>query len=170
MVKTYKDWYEYLPFALWGYRTTMRTATGQTPFLLVYGSEAVLPIETEIKSLRVMMEAKTPESEWARKRYDYLVSLDKKRMDTLFHTQIYQRRIARAFNKKVKPRKIKASDMVLKQSRAIVFDPRGKFRPNWEGPYLVRTILPKGATKISDLEENEFTEPVNLDRLKKYYL
>ena len=27
MVKTYKDWSEYLPFALWGYRTTMRTAT-----------------------------------------------------------------------------------------------------------------------------------------------
>ena len=86
------------------------------------------------------------------------------------HTQIYQRRIARAFNKKVKPGKIKASDMVLKQSRAIVFDPRGKFRPNWEGPYLVRTILPKRAARISDLEANEFTEPVNLDRLKKYYL
>ena len=64
MVKTYKDWSKYLPFALWGYRTIMRTATGQTPFLLVYGCEAVLPIEKEIKSLRVVMEAKTPESEW----------------------------------------------------------------------------------------------------------
>ena len=116
------------------------------------------------------MEAKTPESEWARKRYDHLVSLDEKRMDALFHTQIYQRRIVRAFNKKVKPGKIKAGDMVLKQSRAIVFDPRGKFRPNWEGPYLVKVVLPKKAAKISYLEENEFTEPVNLDRLKKYYL
>ena len=76
------------------------------------------------------MEAKTLESEWARKRYDHLMYWDKKRMDALFHTQIYQRRIARAFNKKVKPRKIKAGDMVLKQSRAIVFDPRDKFRPN----------------------------------------
>ena len=80
----------------------------------MYGSEAVLPIETEIKSLRVVMEAKTPKSEWAQKRYDHLVSLDEKRMDALFHTQIYQRRIVRAFNKKVKPGKIKAGDMVLK--------------------------------------------------------
>ena len=64
MVKTYKDWSEYLSFSLWGYRTIMRTATGKTPFSLVYGCEAVLPIETEIKSLRVVMEAKTPESEW----------------------------------------------------------------------------------------------------------
>ena len=86
MVKIYKDWSEYLPFALWGYRTTTRTATGQTQFSLVYGSEAVLPIETEIKSLRIVMEVKTPENEWARKRYDHLVSLDEKRMDALFHT------------------------------------------------------------------------------------
>ena len=96
----------------------------------MYDSEAVLPIEIEIKSLRVVREAETPESEWARKRYDHLVSLYEKRMSTLFHTQIYQRRIARAFNKKFKPEKIKDRDMVLKQSRAIVFDPRGKFRPN----------------------------------------
>ena len=136
----------------------------------MYGCEAVLPIKIEIKSLRVVMEAKTPENEWAQKRYDHLVFLDEKRMGTLFHTQIYQRRIARAFNKKIKPGKIKDGDMVLKQSRAIVFDLRGKFRPNWEGPYLVKIVLPKGAARISDLEGNEFTEPVNLDRLKKYYL
>ena len=98
------------------------------------------------------------------------MSLDEKRMDALFHTQIYQRRIARAFNKKVKLGKIKTGDMVLKQSRMIVFDPRGKFRPNWEGPYLVKIVLPKGATRILDLEGNEFTEPVNLDHFKKYYL
>ena len=91
-------------------------------------------------------------------------------MDALFHTKIYQKRIARAFNKKVKPGKIKAGDMVLKQSRAIVFDTRVKFRPNWEGSYLVKTVLPKGAAKISDLEGNKLTEPINLDRLKKYYL
>ena len=86
MVKTYKDWPEYLPFALWGYRTIICTTTGQTPFSLVCGCEAVLHIETEIKSLRVVMEAKTPESEWARKRYNHLVSLDVERMNALFHT------------------------------------------------------------------------------------
>ena len=69
---------------MWSYRTTIRTATGLTPFSLVYGCEAVLYIETEIKSLRVVMEEKTPESEWARKRYDHHVSLDEKRMDALF--------------------------------------------------------------------------------------
>ena len=51
MVVTYKDWHEMLPFALYGYQTSVRTSTGATPFSLVYGMEAVLPIEVEIPSL-----------------------------------------------------------------------------------------------------------------------
>jgi len=45
MVTTYKDWHEMLPYALHGYRTTVRSSTGATPFSLVYGMEAVLPLE-----------------------------------------------------------------------------------------------------------------------------
>ena len=48
-------------------------------------------------------------------------------------------------------------------------DPRGKFKPNWAGPYLVKEILPGGAVKITDLDGQEFTNPTNLDQLKKYY-
>ena len=59
----------------------------------------------------------------------------------MFYTQIYQRKIARAFKKKVKPGKIKAGDMVLKQSRAIVFDLRGKFRSNWKVPYALVVFM-----------------------------
>src|SRR3954468_12214142 len=64
MVVTYKDWHEMLPFALHGYRTSVHTSTGATPFSLVYGMEAVLPVEVEIPSLRVLMETKLSEAEW----------------------------------------------------------------------------------------------------------
>ena len=57
MVVTYKDWHEMLPFSLHGYRTSIRTSTGATPFSLVYGMEVVLPVEVESPSLRVLMEA-----------------------------------------------------------------------------------------------------------------
>ena len=63
MVMTYKDWHEMLPFTLHGYRTSVRTLTGATPFSLVYGMEAILPIEVEIPSIRVLMEAKLTEAE-----------------------------------------------------------------------------------------------------------
>ena len=57
MTVTYKDWHEMSPFALHGYRTSMRTSTGETPYSLVSGMEAVLPIEVQIPSLRIMKDA-----------------------------------------------------------------------------------------------------------------
>ena len=46
-------WPEELPSVLWAYRTTARTPTGETPFRLTYGSEAVIPAEVGITSYRV---------------------------------------------------------------------------------------------------------------------
>ena len=66
MVVTYKDWAEKLLFTLWGYRTSICVSTGATPYTLVYGSEAVLPIEVEIQSLRVLVEIE----DWAKARYN----------------------------------------------------------------------------------------------------
>ena len=50
------------------------------------------------------------------------------------------------------------------------FNIRGKFKPNWDGSYLVKKILPKGAVKLSDMDGNKFLEPINLDWLKKYFI
>ena len=61
-----------LPFALHGYRTSIRTSTGATPFSLVYGMEVVLHVEVEIPLLRVIMEAKLTEAEWVQNRFDQL--------------------------------------------------------------------------------------------------
>ena len=63
MIVSYKDWQEMLPFVLHGYRTSVRTSTGATPFSLVYGMEAVLPFEVEVPSLRILAESGLKESE-----------------------------------------------------------------------------------------------------------
>ena len=46
-------WPEELPSILWAYRTTTRTPTGETPFWLTYGSEAVIQAEIGLTSYRV---------------------------------------------------------------------------------------------------------------------
>ena len=51
LVDTYRDWLDKLPFALWGYRTSIRTSTRATPYSLVYGMEVVLPIEFDVLPL-----------------------------------------------------------------------------------------------------------------------
>ncbi|XP_070050495.1 uncharacterized protein [Nicotiana tomentosiformis] len=63
MVDNHKQWHEKLPFALLGYRTTIRTSTGATPYLLVYGTEVVIPAEVEIPSLRIIQEAELSDAE-----------------------------------------------------------------------------------------------------------
>ena len=88
----------------------------------------------------------------------------------MYRMQLYQKRIARAYNKKVKPEKIKEGELVLKHTKPLLTDPRGKFKPSWEGPYLVKKLLSKGAVILSDLEGNEFRNPINLEKLKKYFL
>jgi hypothetical protein len=48
-------WIHKLPHVVWGLRTQLSKATGQTPFFLVYGSEAILPADIMWKSPRVEM-------------------------------------------------------------------------------------------------------------------
>ena len=94
---------------------------------------------------------------------------DERRLKALYHVQGYQRRIARAFNKKVKSRNLKEGDLVLKDNRAPIHDPRGKFRPNWTGPYIIKSIWSGGAVVLMDLDGLEFSQPINMDKLKKYF-
>ena len=61
MLKIIKTWLEAakgispdeLPSVLWAYRTTARTPTGETPFRLAYGADAVIPAEIGLTSYRV---------------------------------------------------------------------------------------------------------------------
>ena len=69
---TYKEWHDMLPFSLHGYCTTARTSTWENPFSLVYGMEAVLPIEIQIPSLRIMKDADLNEDDWIQTRLDQL--------------------------------------------------------------------------------------------------
>lgn len=48
-----KQWHEKMPFKILGYRTIVHTLIGENPYLLVYGTEVVIPAEVEISSLRI---------------------------------------------------------------------------------------------------------------------
>ena len=121
-----------------GYKTSIRASSGATPYSLVYGSKVVLPIEVEIQSLRVLVETKVLEEDWAKARYEQLALIDEKRARAQYHAQGYQKKVARAFNKKVKPRNLKEGNLVLKVPRDETFDPIGKIKSRWSGPFIIR--------------------------------
>ncbi|XP_070004345.1 uncharacterized protein [Nicotiana sylvestris] len=115
MVQGSRQWHERLPFALLGYRIIVRTLVGATPYLLVYGTKAVIPAEVEIPSLRIVAEAEIDDDEWVKTRLEQLSLIDEKRLAAVCHGQLYQKRMARAYNKKVRPRKFEVGQMVLKR-------------------------------------------------------
>ncbi|PKI48923.1 hypothetical protein CRG98_030699 [Punica granatum] len=152
---TYKDWHEMLSFTLLAYRTSIRTSTGATPYSLVYGIEAVLLIEVEISSMRVLAKSELEEAEWAKQHYEQLNLIDEKRLRALCHGQCYQQRMARAFN--------------ARKVLHITLDSRGKFAYKYDGPFVVRETFSGGAIILSDMDGTENALPVNADALKKYY-
>ncbi|XP_047256065.1 uncharacterized protein LOC124888821 [Capsicum annuum] len=93
MVQGSRQWYEKLPFVLLGYSTTVRTSIGATPYLLVYGTKAVIPAEIEIPSLRVVIEVKIDKDQWVKTRLEQLSLIDEKILTSVCHGQLYQKRM-----------------------------------------------------------------------------
>jgi hypothetical protein len=56
-------WVEELPSVLWSLRTTPNRSVGFTPFFLVYGAEAVLPMDIEFDAPRIVQYTETQEKE-----------------------------------------------------------------------------------------------------------
>ena len=104
-----------MPYALWGYRTSIRSSTEATPYSLVYEMEVVFPIEMGVCSLRTVLESEIPEANWLQSKYDQLCMLDEKRLKALYHIQGYQRRLRKDFDKKVRTRDLKLGDLMLKE-------------------------------------------------------
>ena len=49
-------WSAHLTNVLWAYRSSLKTATRFSPFSLIYGTEAISPVELVIPTLRVVLE------------------------------------------------------------------------------------------------------------------
>ena len=158
-----------LPFALHGYRTSVCTSTKATPFSLVYRMEVVLPFEVEVPSLTILAESGLKESEWAQARFDQLNLIEGKRLAAMSHGCLYQRRVKNAFDKKVHPCKFKEGDLVQKKVSQALKDNRGKWAPNYEGPFIVKKAFSQGALVLANMDDEELPSPMNVDVVKRYY-
>ncbi|XP_070025386.1 uncharacterized protein [Nicotiana sylvestris] len=170
MIEKNKQWHEKLSSALLGYRTTVCTSTGETPYMLVYSIEVVIPTEVEIPSLRIIQEAKLDDAEWVKSHYEQLALIDGKTMNATCHGQLYQNRMSRAFNKRVKPRQFKPGQLVLKKMFPHQDEAKGKFSPNWKVPYVVHQVLTGGALILVKMDGEVWPKPINLDAVERYYV
>ncbi|KAJ9553497.1 hypothetical protein OSB04_017542, partial [Centaurea solstitialis] len=155
-------WVEELPSVLWANRTTPRTSTGQTPFSLVYGCEAVLPIESQLPIAR----HRTMDQNVINLYYD-LDALEELREKAFQKMASQKAMVERHFNKKVKAKIFQVGDYVLRQVFQNTQELNaGKLSIKWEGPYIISKIIGNGAYKLTTIEGKEIPRGWNETHLK----
>ena len=105
-----------------------KSATRETPFALAFSTKAVAPVEVGLKSPRIELATVEHNDEALRLNLDLL---DEKHEQVLRRTEDYQRKTARYYNQKVKPKSYLPGDLVLKKLLPARKNPaHGKLDPN----------------------------------------
>ena len=150
-------WAKELPYVLWGYRTTSRRSTGETPFSLTYGAEVVISAEVNLCSARVGGFVPFQND---RLLVECLDLLEKYREAVTIRLVEYQQKFARQHNWGIKTGEFSAGELVL---RKVVGNMRntnaGKLALAWEGLYRVIAIAGARAYYLEDLNERSLPRP-----------
>ena len=96
--------------------------------------------------------------------------LDEKREQVLRRTEDYQRKTARYYNQKVKPRSYMPGDLILKKLLPARKNPaHGKLGPDWEDPYIISRVIRSGNYELQTGEGKILQHAWNAEHLKCFY-
>ena len=113
-------WPDELPSVLWAYRTTVRTPTGETPFRLTYGADAVIPAEVGLTSYRVQNYMEDINEEAIRLQLDLV---DEAREPAEQRLAQYQNLMSKHYNARVRHRDFQIGDLVLRKVMGAAKNP-----------------------------------------------
>src|SRR5581483_10077420 len=159
-----KKWVEELPSVLWSIRTTPNRATGETPFFMVYGAEAVLPPELTMRSPRVTAYNETLQEQARKEDVDLL---EESRVRAALRAARYQQTLRRYHQRQVRARSLEIGDLVLR--RVQTRENLDKLSPMWEGPYLVIGTPRPGCLRLATEDGTPLPNPWNIEHLRKFY-
>ena len=149
-------WADELPLVLWADRTTPKKATGQTPFSLVYGCEAVIPAELLVPTSRYGLL--TSDQNQMELVHD-LDTIDERRDLAKRRLAAYQQQVAKSYNKNVRIKAFSVGDWVLRKVFPNTQQPNAwKMAPMWEGLTSLTRLLDKGLIASSSRMGRLFLE------------
>ena len=160
-------WVEELPHVLWAYRTTTRRLTGETPFTMTYGAEAVIPLKANFPTLKTNSFTPSGNDELLGESLDLI---EERRERAMIHLAYYHQKLKQGYDTNVKLRPLSPGDLVLRKVVGAIKDPSwGKLGPNWEGPFQITSVAGIDAYYLEDLDEKVVPGPWNVNNLKSYY-
>jgi transposase InsO family protein len=127
-------WHELLSEALWAHRTSKHRATKVSPFELVYGQEALLPMEINLQACRVTLQYALSAKEYSSLLMDQIDEVHESRLRALEEIKKEKLRVPWVYNKKVKVRSFQVGELVWKTISPVGTRDRqfGKWSPRWE--------------------------------------
>jgi hypothetical protein len=140
----------------------------QTPFKLVYGLEAIVPMEYLVPSLRISNFTDMDDTGTVRERLAQLVELEEDKFIVGFHQQVQKEREKAYHDRHIKKKVFKQSDLVLVYDSDFMKHP-GKFRTHWLGPHEVAYVTEGGDVQLKTLNGEWKEGLVNESSLKLYY-
>jgi hypothetical protein len=109
-----KHWHKILSEALWVHRISKHSATKVSPFELIYGHEAVLPVEISLNVVRFARQNDLTVIDYYNSMMDNIDEVTDKRVIALGAIEKDKIMVARAYNKKVKAKSFQVGDLVWK--------------------------------------------------------
>jgi transposase InsO family protein len=156
-------WVEELPLVLWSLRTTPNSLTGYTPFFLLFGAEAVLPMDVRYCAPRVIAYIKEDAQKALADAQDLL---DEARDVALARSAVYQQSLRNYHSRRVRGRSFEPGNLVLRLKQTNT----SKLEPPWEGPYLIHDVIPGGAYRLRNRKTGvDIENPWNAVQLRRFY-
>jgi hypothetical protein len=158
-------WIRELPYVVWSLRTQpSRALHGNTPFFMVYGSEAVLPTDLIFGVPRLTFES-IAESEAT--RLEDIDVLEEERSNTVIQLARYQQTLRCYHDKAMWHRSFAVADLVLR--RILMGEGRHKLSPLWEGPFIVSEVTRPGSYRLTQMDGTEVGNSWNIEHFRKFY-
>nr|GEV48597.1 reverse transcriptase domain-containing protein [Tanacetum cinerariifolium] len=162
-----RSWVEEVPHVLWAHRTMIKTSNGDTPFSLTYGTEAVIPVEIGMPSIRC---AEVNQAENDEELLLNLDILEERKEKTAVREARNKAKMEKYYNAKVRNISFHLRDFVYRSNEASHAKESRKLGPKWEGPHEVIEALGRGAYKLKNESGDVLSRTWNVQDLKKCYL
>ena len=165
-----EDWDLNISAVLFAYRTKRHATTGYTPFHLVYGRQAILPIETVIPIDPVDSDEEISlENSILQRAFELIEELPYQHNVARENTIKSQKKQKVRFDSRIQKEEFEIGDKVWVQRKDIEASCSAKFEEKRIGPFIIKEKLNNGAYKLCTMDGKTLKQYYNSDRLVKYY-